>query len=187
MGSQSSKSGLTAEEGGECFRQTDDGVLLSKNLVDRMLFKGATASLYDTPLKEKKTKVALPPPPPPPEEEDVNIEIRTECCNTGTSNLNVTQPLSNTICNPAAGKEEGKKYCGECPMSETGRNVTKLISNSSVKRTKVRPICENLQEALVQCYQDNPGQTLNCAQIVRDLRKCVYEPSESFFSNYRHL
>ena len=165
----------------ECFRQTEDGVLLSKNLVERMLYRGTNPQFM--PMQQYA---------PPASSDDMRVEVETECSD--IAKINLTQPLKPaSACQRSApsksvsqsqSNHQQKDTCLPCTAK------TKILANDlGAKRLSVSPngICGELQEALVQCYQDNPGQPMNCAQLVRDLRKCIYEPSGTFLSNSRQL
>ena len=189
--STNNSGGLTIEEGGECFRQTEDGVLLSKNLVERMIFKGATASLYGSPPEERKLSPL----------DDVEIEVTRDCCQPANVDVSKTQvkphpepclpppaptPLTSASMSASVANDKGcyEKHCRDCLLPE---KPVKNVNNNMPLEATVTSLCEDLQEALVQCYQDNPGQTLNCAQLLRDLRKCIYEPMFSGLKTPRNV
>jgi len=37
--------------------------------------------------------------------------------------------------------------------------------------------CVSMEQAVIDCYKRNPKQSLNCADAVRDLMRCVDLPS----------
>ena len=162
---------------GECFRETDDGLLLSKKVVDKMVSKEAAGSFNAFSSKEWQQ---TPPG-------DAEIKVRTECCQHAQSSVTQsavgkngiesapTPALSSQPAHVANDKGCNSKYCKDCPLREK-RN----IKNVSYDMPLVPyPICWDLQVALIQCYQDNPGQTLNCAQFLRDLQKCTLSYSKT--------
>ncbi|KAK2194212.1 hypothetical protein NP493_1g00059 [Ridgeia piscesae] len=40
------------------------------------------------------------------------------------------------------------------------------------------PICHELEQKVIQCYQDNPKQTLNCSSVVKEFSDCVRKNRE---------
>jgi len=45
------------------------------------------------------------------------------------------------------------------------------------KKETCGPICQDMEKSVIQCYQDNPKQSLVCSNIVKDFSKCVASAS----------
>lgn len=48
-----------------------------------------------------------------------------------------------------------------------------LISLCLYRRRNTQPICANLQEAIMMCYNENKQQVLNCSELVKEYQRCV--------------
>ncbi|XP_043944597.1 MICOS complex subunit MIC19 [Protopterus annectens] len=46
-------------------------------------------------------------------------------------------------------------------------------------RYKVHPVCTNLQDRILQCYQENPKQVLNCSALAKEYIQCVNSAKQS--------
>ncbi|XP_060622178.2 MICOS complex subunit MIC25 isoform X1 [Anolis sagrei] len=42
-----------------------------------------------------------------------------------------------------------------------------------IRRRNTQPICANLQEAILTCYNENKHQVLNCSELVKEYQRCV--------------
>ncbi|XP_063165003.1 MICOS complex subunit MIC19 [Candoia aspera] len=45
---------------------------------------------------------------------------------------------------------------------------------SRFKRYKSNPVCADLQSKILQCYQENPKETLSCSALANEYFKCVH-------------
>jgi len=45
------------------------------------------------------------------------------------------------------------------------------------KKESCGPICEDMEKSVIQCYQENPKQSLVCSGIVKDFSQCVASAS----------
>ena len=179
---------MSVEEGGECFKQTEDGVLLSENLLKRLQFKGASVSVEGSPLDYCNS--STPPPSKPIKEEPKQNDkkqltvtqpqengAKDEKSNAGTSTLSsllggTPKPVSNIYNN-------NTKFVEYPPMHSQKLNEQVVTETDSASKVSVTPVCGHEQEALVQCYMDNPGQILNCAHLNRELNNCLNEAKSS--------
>ena len=84
MGLSASSPKAESEKDLDCFRQTQDGVLISKNLIEKMLEKDNGPQSED--------------PFPPTLNEDIQVSYDTDC--SGNAKINVTQPLK-SVCHNA--------------------------------------------------------------------------------------
>ncbi|XP_013380458.2 MICOS complex subunit mic25a isoform X2 [Lingula anatina] len=42
-----------------------------------------------------------------------------------------------------------------------------------IKAKVASPVCQDLEEKVLQCYRDNPNATVLCSEVVKDFRSCV--------------
>lgn len=52
------------------------------------------------------------------------------------------------------------------------RTVTRFFMSPN-RRRNTQPICANLQEAILTCYNENKSQVLNCSELVKEYQRCV--------------
>ena len=45
-------------------------------------------------------------------------------------------------------------------------------------KTTASSICGDMQSQVMQCYHDNPRETLNCSRIIREYSTCVQQQRE---------
>ncbi|XP_072845653.2 MICOS complex subunit MIC25 isoform X2 [Pogona vitticeps] len=46
-------------------------------------------------------------------------------------------------------------------------------AEDEIRRRNTQPICANLQEAILTCYNENKNQVLNCSELVKEYQRCV--------------
>ncbi|XP_044307146.1 MICOS complex subunit MIC25 isoform X2 [Varanus komodoensis] len=46
-------------------------------------------------------------------------------------------------------------------------------AEDKIRRRNTQPICANLQEAILTCYNENRHQVLNCSELVKEYQRCV--------------
>ncbi|XP_015672346.1 MICOS complex subunit mic25 [Protobothrops mucrosquamatus] len=46
-------------------------------------------------------------------------------------------------------------------------------AEDEIRRRNTQPICANLQEAIMMCYNENKQQVLNCSELVKEYQRCV--------------
>ncbi|XP_069763913.1 coiled-coil-helix-coiled-coil-helix domain containing 3a isoform X3 [Narcine bancroftii] len=63
----------------------------------------------------------------------------------------------------------------------TTEEYQKAVSDveSKFKRYKSQPICAELQEDVLRCYQQNPGQTLSCSALAKQYVHCINYAKQS--------
>ncbi|XP_069763912.1 coiled-coil-helix-coiled-coil-helix domain containing 3a isoform X2 [Narcine bancroftii] len=64
----------------------------------------------------------------------------------------------------------------------TTEEYQKAVSDveSKFKRYKSQPICAELQEDVLRCYQQNPGQTLSCSALAKQYVHCINYAKQNF-------
>jgi len=55
---------------------------------------------------------------------------------------------------------------------------TKIIFDA---RLSERPICPDIEQALAQCYSENPSRSLLCAELTRQYQSCLADEKEKYF------
>ncbi len=68
--------------------------------------------------------------------------------------------------------------------SKSLNDMTKL--NFHFRKTTSSPICSDLQEDVMNCYNENPKETLNCSGVVKAYSSCVQEQREVKNHVYLH-
>ncbi|XP_076803629.1 MICOS complex subunit mic25-like [Clavelina lepadiformis] len=53
------------------------------------------------------------------------------------------------------------------------------------KHPELKPVCKNLQDAMLECYRNNNGRILDCSQSVKNFQNCVVTAKESFLKEPR--
>lgn len=56
-------------------------------------------------------------------------------------------------------------------MSELERTASEV--EGTFVNSIVTPVCQDSQNAVLQCYKDHPHQTLECASVVQQFTRCV--------------
>ncbi|XP_013912070.1 PREDICTED: MICOS complex subunit mic25-like [Thamnophis sirtalis] len=46
-------------------------------------------------------------------------------------------------------------------------------AEDQIRKRNTQPICANLQEAIMECYNENKQQVLNCSELVKEYQRCV--------------
>ncbi|XP_058025845.1 MICOS complex subunit MIC25 isoform X1 [Ahaetulla prasina] len=46
-------------------------------------------------------------------------------------------------------------------------------AEDQIRKRNTQPICANLQEAIMMCYNENKQQVLNCSELVKEYQRCV--------------
>ncbi|XP_063147770.1 MICOS complex subunit MIC25 isoform X2 [Candoia aspera] len=52
-------------------------------------------------------------------------------------------------------------------------NEAVTSAEDQIRRRNTQPICANLQEAILTCYNENKQQVLNCSELVKEYQRCV--------------
>uniref|UniRef100_A0A8D0B0U8 MICOS complex subunit MIC25 n=1 Tax=Salvator merianae TaxID=96440 RepID=A0A8D0B0U8_SALMN len=52
-------------------------------------------------------------------------------------------------------------------------NEAATNAEDQIRRRNTQPVCANLQEAILTCYNENRDQVLNCSELVKEYQRCV--------------
>ncbi|XP_013380457.2 MICOS complex subunit mic25a isoform X1 [Lingula anatina] len=78
----------------------------------------------------------------------------------------------------AANKLKEGEICIPCDLAHafftSMKESDKKLIELRPKTAKVAsPVCQDLEEKVLQCYRDNPNATVLCSEVVKDFRSCV--------------
>ncbi|KAM9408676.1 coiled-coil-helix-coiled-coil-helix domain containing 6b [Pholidichthys leucotaenia] len=67
-------------------------------------------------------------------------------------------------------------------IEQYDRAATK--AETQIRRRQTAPLCSDLQAKVLQCYRENPQQTLRCSTLAKQYMTCVHEAKKSSVKNH---
>lgn len=174
MGNRGSKE-VTLELDGDKFIETGDGIKLSANMIHHMtLQNGGDGMNNQAPpehgLKSSSNHVDMDMMRQ--QFQELLDEREKEIVRLKEKSI---QDLENER---AKNKEFHQLTLEEC--TKAAEEVKKAF-----KQPNFKPICENFQKQVVDCYKNNPGQSLKCSEYLKDFQVCVRNTNDSVFNRSR--
>nr|CAB3230432.1 MICOS complex subunit MIC19 [Phallusia mammillata] len=153
---------VTIEKDGDQFIETAEGVQLSTSLVQKMSSnKMPNESGHNSKIKQEKEVSKLL------EEYQSIIDEREKQL------TDLSQKWKNDL---EQEKEKHKTFCDQS-YEEFQRSAHE--TESKFKKPTLKPVCETLQQQLIDCYKNNSKQVLNCSTALKDFTQCVNKAKSS--------
>jgi len=166
----SGSSDVTIEKGGEHFFQTGDGVKLSPALIERMSSNESFSSNVDQQEIIDQTRSEIN------EAKTLLDEYRKIVDEREKQLTDLNNKWNDRLEEEKLKHEEFYKTSFESfqqAVDETEKKFSKPV---------LKPICEDLQKSLVNCYLENHNHTLNCSQNLKEFQICVNHAKDSQFA-----
>ena len=170
MGSQGSKE-VTLELEGDKFVQTGDGIKLSANIVNHMTL----SPVGDNAANSIPSEPGFKSSPSEPNSEDVRQQFQ-ELLDEREKEITKLKEKSQLDLENERAKNDKFYRLTLDEYTKAAFDVEQKFKHPSFK-----PVCENLQKLLVECYYDNPGKSLNCSKYLKDFQVCVQNTKEAVF------